>query len=129
MAVTFVHSPLPNHVQAEHAARAAECADAQGQFAAMKAVLFEKQAVFGTVSWVELGRLAKIADVDRFKECVESTQPVERLIQGKLLTTKFGVRGTPTILVNGWVLPRPPSTDELDQMVRDVLDGRTPKLK
>lgn len=52
VAVTFVHSPLLSHDQAERAARAAECAHAQGRFVAMKAVLFEKQAVLGTVSWV-----------------------------------------------------------------------------
>jgi protein-disulfide isomerase len=95
----------------------------------MKAVLFEKQAVLGTVSWVELANQANLSNVQRFQACLDSTHPIERVVQGKRLTIKFGVRGTPTILVNGWLLPRTPSVDELDGIVREVLKGGTPKLK
>lgn len=129
VAVTFVHSPLSSHEQAEHAARAAECAHIQGQFTAMKAVLFERQAILGTASWIELAQQAKVPDVEQFQACLDRTEPVERVVQGKLLTAKFGLRGTPSILVNGWLLQRPPSTDELDGIVREVLKGGAPKLK
>ncbi len=129
LAITFVHSPLPSHGHAEAAARAAECAHAQGQFNAMKAILFEQQGSFGALSWAELGRQAKVPNVELFQACVDSTQPIERVVQGTRLASKFGVRGTPTILVNGWLLPRPPSADEFDRIVREVLKGETPKLK
>jgi protein-disulfide isomerase len=129
LAITFVHSPLPSHEQAEHAARAAECADAQGRFAAMKTLLFERQAVLGTMPWVDLGRQADVPNLERFQTCVDDRQPMERVIHGKNLSAKFGVRGTPTILVNGWLLPRPPTAPELDRIVQDVSQGGTPKLK
>ncbi len=35
----------------------------------------------------------------------------------------------PTVLVDGWLLPRTPSSDELDGIVREVLKGGTPELK
>lgn len=128
LAITFVHSPLPAHGHAVAAARAAECAHAQGRFNPMKAVLFQQQASFGALSWVELGRQANVPDLEQFQVCVDSTERIERVVEGTRLASKFGVRGTPTLLVNGWLLPRPPNGEELDRIVRDVLKGGTPKL-
>ncbi len=39
VAFTFAHMPLPQHGFAESAARAAECADSQGRFEAMRVAL------------------------------------------------------------------------------------------
>jgi hypothetical protein len=39
---------------------------------------------------------------------------------------KLDVQGTPTIIINGWKLGRPPTADELDGMVKKILAGKSP---
>jgi protein-disulfide isomerase len=128
VAITLVHYPIAGHKYAEGAARAAECADDQGRFAAMQTILFEQQKFFGDIPWIELGRQALIPDTTRFQQCVDSTTPLDRVIQGKKLATVFGIKGTPTILINGWMLPGPPDAKQLERIVSDAARGKTPKL-
>jgi len=126
VAFTFVHFPLTMHSFAEPAARAAECADLQGGFEVVRTVLFQKQQAFGSVRWTDLAKQAGISDPAQFDECMADTRPVERIEQGRRLRDSLGVRGTPTIIVNGWKLPMPPSSEDLDKMVKNVLKGGSP---
>lgn len=127
IAFTFVHLPIFYHEFAEPAARAAECAYAQNKFDEMRSLLFEEQADFGSVSWTSLAEGVAIPNLDKFNNCMsEDTQPLERIAQGIDLSKRMGIRGTPTIIVNGWKWPRPPSTTEFDQIVQNVLNGKSP---
>lgn len=125
VAFTLVHFPLPSHEFAESAARAAECANIQGTVG-MRSLLFERQHGIGSVSWRILAQEAGVPDVDEFDECVNDAQPMERIEQGKKLADKMGVRGTPTVIVNGWKLPVPPSPEVLDRIINNVVTGRAP---
>jgi protein-disulfide isomerase len=42
------------------------------------------------------------------------------------LAEQLDVQGTPTLIVNGWKLGRPPSEEELDRMVKAILAGKSP---
>jgi protein-disulfide isomerase len=126
MALTFVHYPLPMHRFAEPAARAAECADRQGRFEAMYDHLFELQDSFGLKPWSEFANEVGVADGATFEACVQSAVPIPRIAEGKQLGLKLDVRGTPTILINGWMLGRPPGVEELDAMVKAILAGKSP---
>jgi hypothetical protein len=42
------------------------------------------------------------------------------------LGAKLDMQGTPTIIINGWKLVRPPNEAELDQMVQRILAGKQP---
>jgi protein-disulfide isomerase len=126
VALTFVHYPLPMHRFAVSAARAAECAGEQAHFGEMCEQLFNQQDQFGLKSWNDLAAEAGIPDRATFKLCLESSAPVSRITVGHELGKQLDVKGTPTIIINGWKLGRPPSETELDQMVQRILAGRPP---
>jgi hypothetical protein len=67
-----------------------------------------------------------VPDVVVFDECIKRTAAIPRVDEGKALGKKLDIQGTPTIIINGWKLGRPPTADELDGMVRAVLAGKNP---
>jgi NhaA family Na+:H+ antiporter len=126
VAVTFIHFPLPNHRFALPAARVAECAGAQGRFEAMHDHLFEEQDGFGLKPWSDYATEAQVPDSAVFDDCIKHTESLPRVAEGEALGKLLDVRGTPTLILNGWKLGRPPSEQELDAMVKAVLAGKSP---
>lgn len=123
--LTFVHYPLPMHRFAELASRAAECAGQQGRFAEMQERLFEVQDQFGLRQWSDFASEAGVPDLMAFDSCVRSREPVLRIVEGKRLAEALNVPGTPTLVVNGWMLGRPPNAEELDRIVTTVISGKS----
>ena len=126
MALTYIHLPLPMHRFAEPAARAAECAAAQGRFEAMHDRLYEHQNEFGIKPWKEMAKESGVSDIAAFEACINGQDTTPRVTHGKQLATNLNIQGTPTLIVNGWMLPRPPTAAELEQMVKAVLAGKAP---
>ncbi len=126
VAVAFVHFPLRMHRFAEPAARAAECAGDQGRLEAMHDLLFEQQDKFGLKPWGEFATDAGVPDSAAFEACIKRTDPIPRVTEGKALGNQLDVQGTPTVMINGWKLGRPPTLDELDHMVKAILAGKSP---
>ena len=88
-------------------------------------VAFAKQDSLGLKPWQSYATEAGIADTARFARCVLSTSPVPRIDDGLALGRRIGVRGTPTVVINGWRLARPPY-DSLSEVVAGILAGRVP---
>lgn len=128
VAHVFVHFPLPSHRFARPAARAAECANDQGAFARFSDVLFEKQDSLGFKSWTSYAVEAGVPDTVQFNRCNAETDSVTRIEAGLLAGERVGVRGTPTVIVNGWRLPGAPGESTLSAMVADFLAGKQPSL-
>jgi protein-disulfide isomerase len=126
VAVVYVHFPLPMHRFAIPAARAAECGGDQGRFEAMHDALFEGQDQFGLKQWDEYASAARVPDIAAFDVCIKKTDSIPRVEEGKALGAKLDVQGTPTIIINGWKLGRPPTQEELDGMVKRILAGKSP---
>jgi protein-disulfide isomerase len=126
VALTFVHFPLPMHRFAEPAARVAECAREQGRFEAVYDRLFEQQDKFGLKPWSEFATEAGVTDSEAFGGCIKRTDPIPRVTDGKALGNQLDVQGTPTLIINGWKLGRPPNPEELDRMVKAILAGKSP---
>ena len=126
VALTFVHFPLSMHRFAEPAARVAECAGDQGRFEAMHDQLFERQDQFGLKPWDDYATAAGVPNMAAFDVCIKKTDPIPRVEEGKVLGAMLDVKGTPTIIINGWKLGKPPTEAELDQMVQRVLAGKQP---
>lgn len=126
LALSYVHFPLPGHRFAEPAARAAECAREQGRFEAMHDRLFEQQDQLGLKSWNEFATEASVPNIAAFEFCIKNTAPVPRIEADKRLGNQLEVKGTPTLIINGWKLAQPPTLDELDSMVKAILAGREP---
>jgi protein-disulfide isomerase len=126
IALTYVHFPLQGHRFALQAARVVECAGEQQRFEAMYDRLFDEQDSFGLKPWSELAAEAGVSDGSAFERCIKRTDPIPRVVGGEQLGKALDVQGTPTIIINGWKLARPPSSEELDGMVKAILAGRSP---
>jgi protein-disulfide isomerase len=100
--IRFVYKfmPLTMHPHSEIAARAAIAAQAQGKFWPMH------HALFTNGSHLEAGDLEGYAkglglDMDRFRADAQSSATTARLEADRKLADDLGVKGTPTIYVNG----------------------------
>lgn len=116
VALRLVQYPLSNHRFAIPAAVAAECAAQQGRFAGMTNVLFAQQDSFGLKSWSSLASAAAVKDTIAFARCLK-TQSRAQINSDKAAGDREEVGGTPTVIVNGWRLSRPPSAEELKDLL------------
>jgi protein-disulfide isomerase len=117
--VVYRHYPLAQHTHARDAALAAECAGAQGRFAAFHDALFANQDSIGTASWGWFARSAGGVDSTALRRCMAGPDVARRLAEDKRAGDRLGVAGTPTFLVNGRLFSGAPSEEELSRMIRD----------
>ncbi|HSE24730.1 MAG TPA: thioredoxin domain-containing protein [Pyrinomonadaceae bacterium] len=108
--VTFREFPLaPAHQHAIAAASAAEAAGLQGKFWEMHDLLYEHQKDWKDefdVRPIFEGYAKQIGiNVDRYKQDVESDQVAKRITQDGNRGHSLGVKGTPTVFLNGREVP------------------------
>lgn len=123
--VAFAHFPLSNHRFAYRAALASECAAVQGAFVPLHNLLFEFQDSLGLLSWAGFARRAAI-DTSVFVKCMEATTSA-RIDSGLAMARRLELRGTPAVLIEGWLLHRVPTAEELVSFSREFRHGRVPR--
>ena len=127
--VVFKQFPLALHKQAKSAALASLAAHRQGKFWQYHDLLFENQK---SLSEAKYNELAKKIGLDLAKFSKDYKAPVnQQALQRDMVDAQLaGVRGTPTIFVNGRRLKERNITD-LEQMVSQELGkrnkGRAPR--
>jgi protein-disulfide isomerase len=90
--------PLPFHKNAEKAAEAAHCAEKQGKYWEMHALLFknqkdlDKEHLAGYATQIGL-------DTDAFNTCLESNETAKKVKASQAEGRKAGVSGTPTMFL------------------------------
>ena len=126
IAATFVHYPLRMHRFAMPAALAAECAREQNGFNAFVAQVLRGQDSLGLKSWVAFATQAQVADTLRFVRCIAEKKTAPEISQGIEAGERIGVRGTPTVIINGWKLVGTPTAAELERIMRAVARGEEP---
>lgn len=105
--IVFRHFPLASHDKAAITAEAAEAAAAQGKFWEMHDLLFKRQADWTNLSGdafrTELTNYAtRIGlDVERFNRELDQGVYRDKVKQALDAATRLGLRGTPTVFVNG----------------------------
>lgn len=108
------------------AAEASECANEQGRFWDYYERLFTEQGGenVGVFSKPNLQRLAAELDLDavRFNECLAAGKYAETVLQDRSDGANRGVRGTPTVFVNGQRVDRGSDYDALRQAIEDALN-------
>ncbi len=129
VSTALIHFPLPYHRFARPAARAAECAHAQGAFMPMVDAIYAAQDSLGLKSWTALGRVAGVPDSSRLAACANSSRDLALVDSGLAVGRRFGVSGTPTVLLNGWRYGAPPDSIELERALSEIRQGRTPFAK
>jgi len=121
LSVVYHHYPL-NRDMSLPGAVAAECAARQGRFAeALKPVYDAVQTAAGrAVDWGAVAAGAGIPDEDAFRACISlPPDSFPRIHAGKRIGVDSGVRGTPTIWVNGVPTVRR-DFDALDDMLSET---------
>lgn len=118
--VPMILGIFPNAMEA---ARAGECAGAQGRFDDMQARLFAEQTAWKRSGdpEAELETLAEGLGLDmaRWRSCVDNGVRDDRIVAGTQLSQQAGVRGTPTFFVVGYA-PIPGALPL--ELFREVLD-------
>lgn len=128
LSLIYIHSPLPSHRFARVSAQAAECAAAQDRFAEFVDLVFEKQDSLGLKPWDSFGKEIGAPDPEGFDRCTTGVTSFPRVDSGLALARQIGVLGTPTLLLNGWRFPRPPTERDFSRVADALLAGRKPTL-
>lgn len=120
LAVVYRHWPLTYHAGARTSAIAAECARTQDAFSSMAAELFEAQPTLShRKEFWTLAANAGVRDSTAFADCLESPGPLQVLARDSALRALLPREptGTPTILVDGIMLGRVPSPEQLVELL------------
>lgn len=115
----FRHYPLSIHRFAYPAARAAECAAAQGRYPEVHKLLMASQDSLGLIPFVEIGRRGRIPDLDGFESCLASTATMAIVEEDRRLGQEVGVQATPTVFVNGVRIPGLPDSSKLETLFKE----------
>jgi protein-disulfide isomerase len=124
ISLAFVEFPLSIHRFAKPAAYAAECADRQQRWEQFHTQLFAQQDSFGLKSWGWYANRAGIADTLSFNRCVQAMTFAPSVDSAMAQGKRLGLRGTPTVIINGWQYSIPPY-DSLTPMIREMLAHAT----
>ena len=101
--VVFKNFPLRNHKFARPAAIAALAAGKQGKFWEFHDLLFENYAHLSDETIREISQKLSL-DIDRFEKDKKDPQILKLIRRDVTDGLRAGVRGTPTIFVNGRLL-------------------------
>lgn len=108
--------PLPKlHPHAYKAAIAAECAARQDDFEKYRHALFK--ASFDKIDFAKLAGQYGVRNIDAFTACFEQGKTTERVDADRDVGERLGIRGTPTLVINGDVIPGTHSQAALDALL------------
>jgi len=121
----FRDFPLNVHPKAQYAHYAAECAKEQNKYWEMHDMLFEKQA-----EWSEAENLVETftlyageikLNTTNFNSCMTSEKYREEIAKDKEDGISYGVKGTPTIIINGKLIRGVSNYEQLKQLLEKEL--------
>lgn len=116
----YKHFPLESiHPHAMGASQAAIAAQKQGKFWEMHDLLFKNQRALQPEKLVEYAQQLGL-DIEKFKADMNSDEVKQNVRDDMRLATTVGVRGTPTLFVNGKVL-RNRSIEGFKEMIDPIL--------
>jgi len=121
--VVFKQFPLAMHKLAQSAALASLAAHRQGKFWAYHDLLFENQKSLSEAKYIELAKKLGL-DLDKFNKDYKAPVNQQALERDMAEAQIAGVRGTPTIFVNGRRL-KERNIKDLQQMISQELSKRT----
>ncbi len=124
-AISYHYVPLPYHPMAYPAARAAECAAAQGRFEQYHDQLFAHSSNLKTADFPVLAEKVGVTDLEAFKSCVARTDSVARIKEDiRIASQDLKITGTPTTLVNGKMYSFAPGVGDFQKMIDEAIAKR-----
>lgn len=124
LSVGVIPFPLRRHPFAVAAANVAQCANEQGRFDEFETVVYRAQEQIGAMPMESLAVRSGIVDVVSFRTCVSSADTLPAVRRGIELASRIGLRGTPSVVVNGRLLKTIPTTVALSEHIMELV--RTP---
>lgn len=121
--LVFVHFPLRGHRFAIRAARAVECGRTPGEIERLIDEVFAQQDSLGLKPWTAYAEEAGVRDTVAFASCVLNEGEVPRITRGRAVGESIGVMATPTVIINGWRYSKPPTPEELRDLVGKMIAG------
>ncbi len=106
MQLVYYDFPLSGHPHSFVVSRAARCANDQDRFWEYHDLAFAQQEQWSysrtTPTDLLIGYATTLGlDMDEFRGCLESDMHAETVTANQMLGNQLGVRGTPTVFVNG----------------------------
>ena len=118
VAVTYRNYPLEaTHPAALAAALAAECANAQGRFAALHELMVTRRDSVGVKPWEAFGKAAKIPDLHKFTHCIDDSTYIRNVRRDIALGDSLGIQATPTFLIRDRVFTGDPGPKQLTTLL------------
>jgi protein-disulfide isomerase len=105
------------HPHAYDAAVAAKCAARQGIFGRYREALFQNGSPFENPDFVKLAARSGIRNIGVFKSCVRQEATADLIKADRETGKRLNIRGTPTLIINGDVIPGTHSKAELDALL------------
>jgi len=123
--MVFRHYPLTGtHPHAWRAATYAEAAGRQGMFWEMYDLLFINQAYWSTLTDVDAefeGYLDQLGlNLEQARADLEDETLIQKIRNDQRSGTRSGVRSTPTLFVDGRLVPTPRTASELTALINDA---------
>jgi protein-disulfide isomerase len=79
--------------------------------------VYASQDSLGIRSWRSIATQAGVSDPAMIERCVMTTGAYDRLERGRALGDRVHIRGTPTVLINGWKFTGALSPSMLDSTI------------
>ncbi len=98
--LVFKDFPLPFHQQAQNAAKAAHAAGEQGKYWEMHDIIFENYNALSEEKFREFALKIGL-DMKKFAADYSSNKYDRQIQEDRQLAANIGVRGTPTLFING----------------------------
>ena len=122
--LAFRHFPLNIHPQARPASEAAMCVNEQsaGKFWKFHDLAFQNQKALDPAS---LEKYAKDvgANVEKFKECVNSKKYAQAVQNDMVYGEKLGLKSTPTFFINGRLVSGALPLDKFSEIIDEELSA------
>jgi len=123
--LVFCQFPLPAHEHGREAALAAEAASQQGRFWEMHRLLYTNQASWSGSKEVrpQFERFAEELHLDpeRFRKDIDNPSVAARVDAEHEYGVSRGVKGTPTLFINGAEFPPPFTPERLREAIENAL--------
>jgi protein-disulfide isomerase len=118
LGIVYRHFPVSRVGYAFPAAVAAECAAAQGKFAAFADLLFASQDTLPKLSFERAAAHSGVADATRFRECLTSDGSRRRVSEDIRAGRSVGVDATPTVIIGDQLVVGDLAEKDLIALVR-----------
>lgn len=127
--VVYRHFPLPQHANADLAARASEAAKLQGKFWEMHDELFMNQD-----TWAESPKPMALfeqygtkigLDLIKFRIDIDSAGVKDKVLKDLNEARLIGINSTPTFFINGKSMENPTNYEEFKKNIEDAIASGT----